>query len=377
VVVSLPSVFVITPIAVIGLFEVARRRRAGPILAYAGFLAAAGGGVAVLAALGRYQLSPGDRACYLAFWAEGFPPSWRDPAALAGWLVRTHTGPMFAYPHGPIRVLAWLNAVVLACFLVGVVRRGRRDPGGAALLVLPFVSTFAASVLRRYPYGTSPRVVQFLVPSTLILAAAGAEWLLARVRPLPLRRWAVPGLVGALVALGLWRFANDLSRPYRAPWDRTGREFARWFWEEQSAVAEMVCVRTDLGIAFRPEPWSYDGADAYLCYQRIYSARHREGLPPRWDAVSTARPLRCVLLNRTPDQVPAFRAWLTANRQRFALRDVRAYPAARAALPEPSLTYVVCELVPTPAPLAAGAAVGVARRGGGPTDSEQQRPRPR
>src|SRR5207253_3211625 len=135
--------------------------------------------------------------------------------------------------------------------------------------------------------------------------------------------------VGCMITLGLTRLAVNLTRPYRVPWDRTGREFARWFWEELGADAELVCAQTDLGIAFRPEGWAYDGADQYLCYQRIYSARHRNGRPPRWDLVSSARPLRCVLLNRGPQDFPAFRRWLIAQSHHYTCREIRAYTATR------------------------------------------------
>jgi hypothetical protein len=359
--VSLPSLFVIAAIALVVLADVLAGRRGG-LTAVAVFLAVTAAGVAVLAVLGQYHTSPADRAYFLNFWAGGFPPSWHDPWAFARWLVRVHTGPLFAYPHGAIRQLAWLTVSVLGCFLTGIAVRFRRDPGTVALLSLPFLMALAASILRRYPYGMSPRVAQFLVPSTLILAAAGFDWLVARLRPLPLRRMALPGLMGLLVALGLWRLTTDLSRPYRTPWDRTAREFARWFWEELGASGELVCVRTDLGITLGKERWSYDATDQYLCYQRIYSPRHRKGLPPRWADFSPERPLRLVLPNRKPDDVPELQAWIVANQHRYALRDVRTYPATRGSPDEPKLTYVVCELVPVAPDLATGAARESTRR---------------
>src|SRR5262249_40544274 len=143
---------------------------------------------------------------------------------------------------------------------------------------------------------------------------------------------------------------------------RTAREFARWFWEELGADGELVCVQRDLGIPFRPERWSYDGADQYLCYQRIYSRRHRTGTPPRWGHISAERPLRCVLFNRRHEEVPAFIAWLAANRNRYTLRDIRAYPATRGSAVEPRMTYVVCELLPVRAPHLGSAAPESARR---------------
>jgi hypothetical protein len=105
-------------------------------------------------------------------------------------------------------------------------------------------------------------------------------------------------------------------------------------------------VRTDLGISFRPEPWSYDAADQYLCLQRIYSRRHQRRRPPNWDKISAERPLRCVLLNRMPTDVPAFLNWIETNRDRYRLRDVRTYPASRGSRAEPAQTYVVCEFAP-------------------------------
>ena len=156
--------------------------------------------------------------------------------------------------------------------------------------------------------------------------------------------------LGFLLAFyGTCRLANDLGHPYRTPWDRTAREFARWFWDEMSADAEVVCVRSDLGIPFRSGPWAYDGADQYLCYQRIYSRRHRERRPPKWEAISATHPLRCVLLSRLPEDVPGFQRWIEENRERYTLREVHSYPATRGSIAEPALDYVVCEFVPTTA----------------------------
>jgi hypothetical protein len=349
---SLPSVFLIGSIVAVGLYEVLARREIKLTIALGGLLAAAGSSVALMSALGQYHASPEDREYLIRFWKGAFPPSWHDPMALAGWLLRAHTGPLFAYPHGANR-LTWLTALIFGCFIVGIVLRGRHNPKVVLLLVLPFLLALLAAALRRYPYGMSVRVAQFLVPSTLLLASAGLAWFAARVRPLCVARWAIPGLAVILIGSGTWRLAHDLGNPHRTPWDRTAREFARWFWNELSADAELVCVRTDLGIPFRPGQWAYDGADQYLCLQRIYSHRHQQKRPPRWDAVSPTRPLRCVLLNRMPAEVPAFLNWIETRRDRYTLREVRTYPATRGSQVEPAQTYVVCEFAPTPRGLAA------------------------
>ena len=121
------------------------------------------------------------------------------------------------------------------------------------MLVFPFLLVLTAAAVRRYPYGMSVRVAQFLVPSTLILAAAGLGGFCTVPSDYRLDDWAIPALTVVLVAMGLGRLGHDLMTPYRTPWDRTARDFARWFWDELSVDAELVCVRTDLGIPFRPE----------------------------------------------------------------------------------------------------------------------------
>jgi hypothetical protein len=343
---SLPSVFLIATIAVVGSFEVLQRRESKLAIAFGAFLAAAGLTVGLLWILGQYHASPDDREYLISFWKGAFPPSWRDPAALAAWLLRVHTGPLFAYPHGANR-LTWLTTLIFGCFVLGIVLRARHYAKVVSLLVLPFVLALAAAAMRRYPYGMSARVAQFLVPSTLLLAASGLAWFCRRARQLPLAHWITPALAVVLVGLGAWRLARDLGCPQRTAWDRTAREFARWFWTELAADGELICVQSDLGIPFRPGPWAYDGADQYLCLQRIYSVRHQQKRSPRWDTVSSTRPLRCVLLNRMPTEVPAFLDWIETHRDRYTLREVRTYPATRGSAAEPAQTYVVCEFVPT------------------------------
>ncbi len=343
--VSLPSAFLIATIAAVGLWQVLARREAKLFFAFGGFLTTGGLACAAMAALGQYHALPRHRAYFLSYWSDAFPPSWRDPAALLAWLVRVHTGPMFAYPHGGTR-LPWLTAIVFCCIVVGIIVRGRRDLRTTALLVMPFLLAIAAAGMRRYPYGTSVRLAQFLAPSTVLFAAAGAAWVCARLRIVRRSRILIPGLAMILCGVGLARVAGDLTHPYRTPWDRTVRDFARWFWTELGVDSELVCVQTDLGISLHKVPWAYDGGDQYLCYQRIYSQRHRQGRPPRWDSISRARPLCCVLLNQPPENVPAFVEWMASHRQQFSLKEVRRYAATHGTTADAAQTYVVCEFVP-------------------------------
>lgn len=110
------------------------------------------------------------------FWADGFPPL--PPRSLAEllWPVRTFFD-FFVDPAG-----LGLAGLAAAAFAMGCWQYGRSDPRVLALLVSPGLFTMLAALLRLYPFPTSGsldayplpgRVVLFLVPSAVILAAAG------------------------------------------------------------------------------------------------------------------------------------------------------------------------------------------------------------
>jgi Dolichyl-phosphate-mannose-protein mannosyltransferase len=110
------------------------------------------------------------------FWAEGFPPL--PPRSLAEllWPVRIFFG-FFVDPAG-----LGLAGIAAAAFAMGCWRYGRRDARVLGLLVSPGLFTLLAALLRLYPFPTSGsldayplpgRVVLFLVPSAVILVAAG------------------------------------------------------------------------------------------------------------------------------------------------------------------------------------------------------------
>jgi hypothetical protein len=354
--VSLPSLFTMAAIGIVAVHGLFKKRSAAIGVPLAAFVVATGTSVGLMAAFGQYRVSPDDRAYFLKFWAGAFPPSVLDPGALWRWLCRMASGPLFAFPHGGDLRLAWLTPVVFGCFAIGAAillrQRGRR--GLAILLALPILLTLAAAALQRYPFGLSARVNLYLVPAVLILAASGMSWIWSRIPNIVVRRGIVIACGCFLALFAVCKLGSDLGHPYRAPWDRTGREFARWFWEEMSVTGEVVCVRSDLGISFGPKRWCYDGADQYLCYQRIYSPRHREGGSPRWDRISAGHPLRCVLLSRRPEEVPDFANWIEQHRDRYTLKAVQRYPATRGSAVEPALVYVVCEFVPNEGVMASG-----------------------
>lgn len=173
---------------------------------------------------GQSQLHSPDRGATTEqgmqdFWAEGFPPT--KPLALAKWLFFAHTGQMMAFPIGSQdggSVLTTLLCLVGAWSFWTSRRR--------ALLILclaPFGLGLLAAVLRRYPYGASCRLSQYLAPAVCLSAGMGAALLLERLRSATVRRRWVLGICAALVFIGVCGMVRDVLHPYRtveALWTR-------------------------------------------------------------------------------------------------------------------------------------------------------------
>jgi hypothetical protein len=360
---SLPSLFVLGGVGLVLAVPVWRTGRRGARLALAAF----GAGVVVtfLGLLRFYKTAPQDHAYFHNAWAPAFPPL--DSArGLVLWLLDVHTGFMFAYPDGGAR---GLSALTFLAFVLGawvLWRRGRNSAAG--LLLAPFGVAMLAAAVHRYPYGVSARTTQYAAPMICLLTGLGAAAGLARLPSWAGRR-ALETAAVALAVLGLARLGADLSRPYKTATDERVRAFARWFWTELPRDGELVCVNRDLGVSFDPLHWTRDATDTYLCYQKIYSPRHRRGARPDLAAVSDARPLRVVLFNEVPTDTPAFRSWLAGMLTRYRLRDTRPYPVSSVEKkrgPTWDQIYVVYEFVPkdagpAPTPVAERTSVPVRR----------------
>ncbi len=59
---------------------------------------------------------------------------------------------------------------------------------------------------------------------------------------------------------------------------------------------------------------------------------------PKASKLRSRRPLRCVLVSKTPEQVPDFRKWIEEHRNQYTLKDVRSYPASRGSAVEPAIS---------------------------------------
>jgi hypothetical protein len=255
----------------------------------------------------------------LDYWSGGFPPF--RPLALVSWLVSIHAGEMMAYPVGDDR---FGSTLTLVCFVFGVVALARRKDRTALWLVLaPLGLAIVAAALRRYPYGGA-RLSQYYGSLVCLTAGLGAACLIGSLARAEARRRVFGGVIAVLIVIGAVMLAKDMSHPYKRLVDFEHRGFARWFWKENAAEGEVICVHTDLGKSF----FMPRAPEDYLCYQRTYSPVHRHGarhvdladLPPD-------RPVRCVMcsLEGEPRDEAAFAAWLAEMTARYDLVSQQSY----------------------------------------------------
>jgi hypothetical protein len=229
-----------------------------------------------------------------AYWSAAFPPL-SSPVRLLTWLAEMHSSQMFAYPIGGERGASVLSLISSAVALVFLYRRRRATL--LTLCLVPLALNFVAAALGRYPYGGSARVALYLAPIICLLTGLGAGRMLSLIRAERARRGTFVGLALVLAGLGAAMLVRDVIRPFKTEYDQRVRDFHRCFWAETGADAELVCARTDLKQDFFGQSYAWRGIAQYLCNQRIHSTRHRRGGVPRWDRVSAARPLRCVVFS--------------------------------------------------------------------------------
>jgi hypothetical protein len=192
----------------------------------------------------------------------------------------------------------------------------------AACLLAPFALAFLAAGLHRYPYGSEARLMQFAAPAICLLGGQGAAVVLGWVRLPAMRRKLLMAAMLGLVVCGIVPQVVSSRIPYRMAYDQQSREFARWFWVNQARDAEVACFDLDGG-SERRGTWS--GRKAwYLCNQMIYCPDRRDALPRRMRAVSTDRPLRCVLFEESPEN-PSVRIWLARMERNLVRKEIKTY----------------------------------------------------
>jgi hypothetical protein len=280
-------------------------------------------------------------------WADAFPPLDR-PWAVPIWLLDVHAGNIMGYPIGERHGggAASLCCVVAGC--LALYQQGRKQV--LAVLTAPFGLGLVAAFLGRYPYGGAPRVMQYLAPSICLLMGLGAMFLLSHLPQFVHRHRAFLAILAALTTLGGWLVARDLAKPYRVIGDVHTREFARWFWSDRSRGGELACLKSDIGLVYRPHIWRAGMSAVYLFHQRMFLERLRRGdavdLDPQ--KYSDDRPLRLVAFDQLPSQDLPLRPWLAAMGRTYEPRQIDTYVITASKPGEEWLrdAYVVLELVP-------------------------------
>jgi len=163
-------------------------------------------GVASIAAViaGMRSMTPSTREFMDDFWAGGFFPRTLRVTEAPGWFWERLSS-IFSDPS--LLRYRW-PAVFLLVALVGVIALWQRSRPAALLLVGPFVVAMAAAVAHQYPF--RGRLIVWLVPSALIAAAAGAEWIRGQASVL---HSAVGAALGAVLMLAF------LASPVMAMWE--------------------------------------------------------------------------------------------------------------------------------------------------------------
>jgi Dolichyl-phosphate-mannose-protein mannosyltransferase len=162
-------------------------------------------GVASIAAViaGMRSMAPSTREFMDDFWAGGFFPRTLRVTEAPGWCWERLSS-IFSDPS--LLRYRW-PAMFLIVAVAGVVALWQRSRPAALLLVGPFVVTMAA-VAHQYPF--RGRLIVWLVPSALIAAAAGAEWIRGRAS-------ALHSVTGA--TLGAALMLAFLASPVMAMWE--------------------------------------------------------------------------------------------------------------------------------------------------------------
>ena len=173
------------------------------------------------------------------YWRNAFPPlNWH----IFGWLIQAHVSNMMSYPLGGKKGIAFL---ITPLCMVGAWRLWqKRRRAELLLLVAPFILTFIAAVLRAYPYGTSSRVQQHLVPSIMLLSSIGAVTLAAMAmrkrHSLSAWRTLAGSVVAAILLFAGICMALDIHRPWVGPGPRMVRNLTRTVFSGADKHTEII-----------------------------------------------------------------------------------------------------------------------------------------
>lgn len=196
-------------------------------------------------------------------WAAHFPPL-AEPWKLPLWLVKQHTGNMFAYPNGgrTFGSAATTLLVVLGC--VALWRKGARALVLLLLSSLPLM--FVAAAFDKYPYGGTARTNLHLAPVICLLAGAGAtaclgRWLSPRRAVMGVR--VAAALMTVVMAAGI---VMDVVKPYKKLSDAKNRDMVLWLSEETAPDDRWILFGRFGECAHAPDLYPWGGSAARMRY---------------------------------------------------------------------------------------------------------------
>ena len=212
------------------------------------------------------------------FWKSAFPP---HGSAIFLWLIDAHISNMMSYPFGGSKGIALLIAPLV---LLGMWRLWKkRRMAELILLVGPFVLTFCAAWLHKYPYGADARVEQHLVFSITLLAALGAVTLgtvaVKKSRNVRMWRYSANIPVAVMVIFAVIMIGKDICYPWRTPATLLAQNFVRNVFQHTGPHTQIVIVNK------HPQHYSV------LLSWQLAVAPHRflilPDLAPRWMAAGS------------------------------------------------------------------------------------------
>jgi hypothetical protein len=193
----------------------------------------------------------------------------------------------------------------------------------------------------------------YLTTSVCLMSGLGfSAWLAAGSRREPIGRLAATVVAGLLAVVPIGSALRDVAHPARSANDQRFRDFSRWFWVNRAFDAELVCLKTDLGVGVDPLLCVEGDEAMYICYQRMYSPRHARGEPPAWGRISADRPLRCArfIAPIVHQDEAVFDRWLAQMQLRWRLvgQETYFFPffPKRGAPPDYVNRLVIYEFVP-------------------------------
>jgi hypothetical protein len=175
--------------------------------------------------VGKAQLSPHEAnpsGALQSTFQEWFPDP--DPVSLLVWFLKAHTGNMLAYPIGGPNFASSVSTLLCLAGAWSWWRGGDRRV--LALLAGPFVLSMAASIVHKYPYGSSARLDQHLAPAICLFMANGIAFLIQRCVPTAAgASKAAVWAAGFLAAFGVAGTIRDIVKPFKTTAELWNRNF--------------------------------------------------------------------------------------------------------------------------------------------------------